>query len=228
MKKRLMALILCGTCVSLGDDYALAQAVSEKEGLGTKLDNSGLKQLDTYYQTLRGQMPGGSAVVSEAPEEPGEIEKSIKGVLDILENGNPAQRKALDTPISKWNPRFLDSPSFYREPAYDSNEGKRDPFSMTGYLWRAAQNSSGKDLNFVAGYDPEVELPKMRLRGLMKQEHRTAALLDIEGIGVHVVYEGDSVGLHQLGVNSVIKIRKFDGLSLVVETGSYGQVLIVR
>ena len=90
------------------------------------------------------------------------------------------------------------------------------------------------------------DLPNMRLRGLIRsamrkstdvfgvaagkkpaQSHK-AALLEIEGAGVFVVREGDTVGLHDLGRSAVLKVIRVNELSVVVEAGSLGQVIIVR
>jgi hypothetical protein len=69
----------------------------------------------------------------------------------------------------------------------------------------------------------------MRLRGLIRGNgKKLAALLDVENSGVHVVHEGDTVGLNELGQDSVLYIKKINRLNLVVEVGSLGQVLIVQ
>ena len=55
-----------------------------------------------------------------------------------------------------------------------------------------------------------------------------AALLEVENGGIHIVREGDTVGLYEMGINSVIRVRKINRLNMVVEAGELGQVIIVR
>ncbi|MDR1728120.1 MAG: hypothetical protein LBT74_09415 [Acidobacteriota bacterium] len=97
----------------------------------------------------------------------------------------------------------------------------RDPFSPVGAF---------DDAEFRAGgMQRAQDIPKMRLRGHLKvRGGETIALLEIVGGGVHIVREGDTVGLYDLGLDSVIRIRKIDKLHLVVESGSLGKTIIVR
>lgn len=110
----------------------------------------------------------------------------------------------------------------------------RDPFAVTERLRRVSAGGL-QELQFVPSTAKQKKLPKMKLRGVIRgaegedgQRSSVAALLDIKGSGVFVVREGDTIGLHDLGLDSVIKVVKVDALSLVVETGTLGQVIIVR
>lgn len=40
--------------------------------------------------------------------------------------------------------------------------------------------------------------------------------------------EGDTVGLHDFGIDSVIRVQKISRLHLVVEAGQLNQMIIVR
>ena len=108
-----------------------------------------------------------------------------------------------------------------REPA-------RDPFAASGRL-SSWENQNSFDSGFRPGMTRTGDVPKMSLRGHLKaRDGETIALLEIHGGGIHIVREGDTVGLYDLGYDSVIRIRKIDKLHLVVESGSLGRTIIVR
>jgi hypothetical protein len=73
------------------------------------------------------------------------------------------------------------------------------------------------------------KMPKMRLRGhLQGRDGEVVALLELVGGDVYIVREGDTVGLHDFGIDSVIRVQKISRLHLVVESGSLKQNIIVR
>lgn len=110
---------------------------------------------------------------------------------------------------------------------------RRDPFSATSKLVNkrirpAAITRTGSDIGFEPQNRP-VGIPKMSLKGhLQSKDGDVVALLEIEGSGIHIVREGDTVGLHNLGQDTVIRIRKISRLHLVIESGSLGKLIIVR
>ena len=106
-------------------------------------------------------------------------------------------------------------------------DGKRDPFSPTNQMLEFSSRREG-GLQFQP-LNQAVEVPLMHLRGLVQdKDGKLAALLEIENSGIHVVREGDTVGLYDMGSNSVVRVRKINRLNLVVEAGSLGQLIIVR
>jgi hypothetical protein len=113
-------------------------------------------------------------------------------------------------------------------------EPLRNPFAITEKLARLADKppaskASESDTLTFTPRSGALQLPKMRLRGhLHGQGDEAVALLEIEGGGVYIVREGDDVGLHEFGYDSVIRIQKIDRLHLVVESGTLGQLIIVR
>lgn len=81
---------------------------------------------------------------------------------------------------------------------------------------------------FTPVKQPE-KMPKMRLRGhLQGQNGEVVALLELVGGDVYIVREGDTVGLHDFGIDSVVRVQKISRLHLVVESGSLNQKIIVR
>lgn len=107
---------------------------------------------------------------------------------------------------------------------------KRNPFSPTRELIqeRLKPTVSTKTQTFT----PQVttkELPKMFLRGhLTGPNGDMVALLQIDEGEVYIVREGDTIGLHDFGFDTVLRIQKISRLHLVVESGTLGQLIIVR
>lgn len=110
-------------------------------------------------------------------------------------------------------------------------EQERDPFALSEKMLRLADRPDVPipPLPAFTPLEKAVKIPKMHLRGLLHgAKGEILALLEIEKGGVYLVREGDSVGLHEFGVDSVIRIQKIDRLHLVVESGTLGQLIIVR
>lgn len=114
---------------------------------------------------------------------------------------------------------------------------KRDPFAVTSSMVVEQQKPKPKpkpiqpplpSTVFTPG--PKAQkMPTMRLRGhLTGGDGEVVALLEIEGGDVHIVREGDTVGLHDIGYDTVVRIKEISRLHLVVESGQLGQVIIVR
>lgn len=107
----------------------------------------------------------------------------------------------------------------------------RDPFTtsdrMYGEVGNQSAQRSGNGIGFVPGYGQLA--PKMRLKGFVaKGNKKSAALLEIEGVGVFLVSEGDEIGLQALGQNGVLKIIRVDANGVRVQAGQVNQVIVVR
>lgn len=108
----------------------------------------------------------------------------------------------------------------------------RDPFTTSDKMYgevgiQSAQKATNAQ-GFVAGYNAQA-VPKMRLKGFVtKNNKKAAALLDIEGIGVYLVSEGDEIGLQAMGQNSVLKIIGVSANGVKVQSGQVNQVIVVR
>ena len=116
----------------------------------------------------------------------------------------------------------------------EPDQTMRNPFALTGKLRDAKVNMANKEVVVLKGEEtftpkPEVKIPKMRLRGHLKgSDGEVLALLEIDGGDTHIVREGDTVGLNDLGLDSVLRVRKISRLHMVVEAGSLNQMIIVR
>ncbi len=109
---------------------------------------------------------------------------------------------------------------------------QRDPFTTSDKMYgevgaQAAQKSQAQQ-GFIAGYGTQA-VPKMRLKGFVtKSNKKSAALLDVEGVGVYLVSEGDEIGLQAMGQNSVLKIIGVSANGVKVQSGQVNQVIVVR
>lgn len=107
------------------------------------------------------------------------------------------------------------------------SEQIRDPFAITPQMIDNENFQVKRPVEFVP-LTGNIKLPKMNLRGVITNNDSNqalTALLEIEGLGVFVVREGDTVGLSTFGNGQdVILIESINRLSLVIRTGSYGGV----
>lgn len=118
-------------------------------------------------------------------------------------------------------------------PAKPESQAKRDPFSTSDRMY--AEQSMRTSLRqgqpgFVPGLMQGQGLPKMRLKGYTTKHNskNATALLDIEGAGVYMVKKGDEIGLHAIGLNTVLKVIDVGSNGVKVQSGQVNQVVIVR
>ncbi|MEQ1638607.1 MAG: hypothetical protein ABL903_18235 [Methylococcales bacterium] len=108
----------------------------------------------------------------------------------------------------------------------------RDPFTTSDKMYSEVGIQSAKKATsqqgFVPGYAPQA-IPKMRLKGFVtKSNNKSAALLEIDGVGIFLVSAGEEIGLHAIGQNSVIKIIDVGTNGIKVQSGQINQVIVVR
>ncbi len=110
-------------------------------------------------------------------------------------------------------------------PGYRSDA--RNPFELaTPILERLKEGETGVSFQPNNGNFP---VPGMRLRGMVThRDGRKAALLEVQGLGTHVVREGDTIGLNATTPNAVIRVKRIDRMQIEVEAGSMKQIIIVR
>ena len=194
-----------------------------------------LGEILKYYNEIQELMGAGQANAPEpqglpSPERLSELVERLRkqgGTIEGVKQAPPAQLQ--------------------------DDQGPRDPFAVTGRMRRISTGNLGiEGVQFVPAEAATLgrrDLPSMRLRGLIRKasskstnvfsvtatkkqkaanDANKAALLEIEGAGVFVVREGDTVGLHDLGRSAVLKVIRVNELSVVGEAGSLGQVIIVR
>lgn len=109
----------------------------------------------------------------------------------------------------------------------------RDPFATTDRMFIEANSQTSMRNNpygsFVPGFGMQ-NTPKMKLKGFVTKQHagKATALLEVEGAGVYMVSAGDEIGLHAIGLHTVLKIIDVSANGVKVQPGHINQVIVVR
>ena len=143
-----------------------------------------------------------NANVSPQPEAP------VLSSSDSVNNSTSSNTDGLATPLE---------PNEFEE--------SRDPFSLAG----TSDTNGPRGFRFTR--QPGGNVPRLSLRGIvLGEENERVGLLQIGTQGVFMVRAGDTVSLRSSGssANFVINIREISRLSVVVESGTLGEVIIVR
>jgi hypothetical protein len=100
---------------------------------------------------------------------------------------------------------------------------RTDPFQISYFMQQKAlaHNQGGAQFTPLQN----AQAPTLIMRGIVSGG---LALLDVEGHGVYLVREGDTLSLNRQGQNTVIKIEKIDHLSLMVKIGTLNEMIVVR
>lgn len=109
----------------------------------------------------------------------------------------------------------------------------RDPFTPSRLMYEQAGTRSNIDselFGFRPSDDPDIKIPKMRLRGFVTPEgsKEMLALLEITGSGVFMVREGDEINIDPRQPASAIRIADINRLSVTIETGTLGRIRVLR
>jgi hypothetical protein len=108
-------------------------------------------------------------------------------------------------------------------PLLPSAAVRSDPFQISYKMQQLAWMHGQGGAQFVTA--PGAKPPAMSLKGLV---NKSLALLEVNGAGVYMVREGDTISLNKTGENIVIRIEKVDSLSLNVKVGTLQEVVVVR
>ena len=116
-----------------------------------------------------------------------------------------------------------------------TTSSQRSPFAASTKLTQIAMQPKSElqqrpsDPTFTPQQNVPQKLPEMRLRGhLHGRDGEMVALLQIGKGEVHIVREGDTVGLYESGIDSVVRVKQIGRLHLVIESGSLEHLIIVR
>jgi len=72
-------------------------------------------------------------------------------------------------------------------------------------------------------------MPKIVLRGYMEsEEDQPLAIIEILNAGVFLVRETDTISVQNRDINTVLRIKELSNLSVHVEIGTLGRVIVVR
>ena len=103
-------------------------------------------------------------------------------------------------------------------------QGERDPFALGG---RDSGDSGGLRFRPQTG----TSLPELKLRGIVNgADGSRVGLLQVGNQQVYMVRAGDTISLRtrNSASNTVINVREINQLTLIVESGTLGEVIIVR
>lgn len=111
----------------------------------------------------------------------------------------------------------------------------RDPFSLPAGSNGAVSGNAGSVLlqqggsGFLRG-TTEVALPPLRFRGYIQGQGSapSMALLELGQGRVHMVRVGDEINIDPANPRQAIRITRITRLSITVETGTLGQMKVLR
>jgi hypothetical protein len=112
-------------------------------------------------------------------------------------------------------------------------ETTRNPFAPTEQILSGMVPSYTDDSRptFVSS-DMLTRLPPLKLRGIVKpgDQSTVVALLEVGGGSkqIHMVKIGDEIAFDRSDPSLVFKIREINRLSVIVEVGTLGDMIIVR
>jgi hypothetical protein len=109
----------------------------------------------------------------------------------------------------------------------------RDPFAPTEQILSSMVSlDTGDGRPTFVRSGALTRLPPLKLRGIVKpgDQSTVVALLEVGGGSkqIHMVKIGDEIAFDRNDPSLVFKIREIDRLSVIVEVGTLGDVIIVR
>lgn len=104
-------------------------------------------------------------------------------------------------------------------------EPSRDPFSDAKNIQLRALEGREDRLNPGRG----VAIPKLALRGYVEPKGKPpVALIELAGQGCYPVRKDDTIGLTAQGRTLVLRVISVEATGVRIETGTLGQVIVVR
>lgn len=114
-------------------------------------------------------------------------------------------------------------------------DGVRDPFAVPSLLLQSLVNERHKKeaRSSMAGHafarDAALIMPKIKLKGVLHQRGSDSPLaIVLLNNETYMVREGDEVGFNAIKPSHVIKIKEIKRLSVLVEVGTLGELVVVR
>lgn len=105
---------------------------------------------------------------------------------------------------------------------------RRDPFAASEVMLIEAGRYTPGSAIPGGGFLPTsaAKPPKMRRLGFVYSGKSAVALLEVEGVGVYQVRDGDSISLHAIGRQDSIKVRHVDSLTIEVQVGTVNSIIV--
>jgi hypothetical protein len=166
-----------------------------------------------------------SSLVSAAEPDYGRLPDELPILMEQIREHNETLQQALESPravdrsaLTKPEPEAANAPAPAPIPQVRS-----DPFQVSYFMQQKAlaRNQGGPQFTPLQG----AQTPTLSLKGIVNGE---MALLEVQGSGVYLVREGDTLSLNRQGQNTVMKIEKIDRLSLMVKMGTLAEIIVVR
>lgn len=112
-------------------------------------------------------------------------------------------------------------------------KGVRDPFAIPSILLQSLASERSKKERKLSAFafsnTSLLSMPKIKLKGVLKlREGAPQLAILLLNNETYMVREGDEVGFNPVEPSQVIKIKKINRLSVLVEVGTVGAVVIVR
>jgi len=113
--------------------------------------------------------------------------------------------------------------------------GIRDPFAIPSLLMqtlaieRSNKTRGNGSSSYAFSQTSLLTMPKIKLKGVMHQRRNLSPLAVILlNNETYMVREGDEIGFNLAEPSQVIKIKSIKRLSLLIEVGTLGELVIVR
>ncbi len=166
----------------------------------------------------------GSAQANDASQ--GLLEQ-LPEVVNMLQQHQARTQTAIQGQNQHLTTEEIRREHFLVEPqAYQA--GARDPFSATPEMQQfESEQNGGHVFQRSAGL---YKIPSLKLKGVLTRSagSEPLALLEIAGRDVYMVSNGDEISFDPVNPAQVLKIQKISQLSVVVEVGTLGDVMVVR
>lgn len=119
------------------------------------------------------------------------------------------------------------APSATEDAADD--QPRSDPFGLEGIAQKAPQVKAAPP-GFRPAEALPARMPAMTLRGIgrMNGNDHPTALIEVGRFGMFVVKENDTISLQGMSGNNVMRIVEISDISVTVEAGSFGELIVVR
>lgn len=112
-------------------------------------------------------------------------------------------------------------------PADEGQEATRkDPFALDSIASAAPEAS----ISFRPAEKRPARMPELHLRGIgrMSGGANPTAMLEVKGAGLFVVEVDDTISLQGVTGDNVLRIVDISDISVTVEAGSFGELIVVQ
>jgi len=159
--------------------------------------------------------------------------KALRAKGVDVQDGNYDEDEALEKikkkVVQSFKRAYESAAGDYNYSAPNSLFQKRDPFANSQLMReRLLSGKAGETFSFRA--QPNAYIPGLKLRGILDGEtdDERLGLIEVASEGVFLVREGDTFSVRSAGKNVVVLVKEINNLSLMVEMGTLGEVIIVR